>query len=354
MKAVRMYKPGDLRVEDVPVPAPKDNEALVRVMACGVCGSDIPRVNKYGAHIAPLTIGHEFAGKIVEVGKDVKGFKVGDKVTVPPLIPCYKCEWCEKGIYSLCEDYDYFGSRRDGAMAEYVAVPEPNLLKVPDNVSYLDAATTDPCGNALHGIAQANLKPGEVFVAYGAGPIGLFAVQVAKEMGASKVFAVDMGDEKCKVAKECGADVVIDASKEDPVEVIKRETNGSMADVVIDFTGAPVAQKKAIDCAGKMARVVLLGISHQGLNLEEKQVDNIMRGQISVIGSWNSFTKPFPGDDWFKGLELFEKGAITAKPMISHKLSLDEAPDMFKAIDKGGIFFNKILFLPHGEEAGEE
>lgn len=349
MKAVRMYKPGDLRVEDVPVPEPKDNEALVKVMACGVCGSDIPRANKYGAHIAPLTLGHEFSGKIVKVGKDVKNFKVGDKVTVPPLIPDYTCEWCKKGLYSLCEHYDYYGSRRDGAMAEYIAVVEPNLLKVPDNVSYIDAATTDPCGNALHGLAQANLQPGETFVAYGAGPIGLFAIQVAKVRGAKKVFAVDMGEEKIKVALECGADIAIDASKEDPVEVIKRETNGEMADVVIDFTGAPPAQKKAINCAGKMARVVLLGISHQGLTLDEKEVDNIMRGQISVIGSWNSFTDPFPGADWFDSVKLFAEGKITATPMISHKLSLDEAPAMFKAIDKGGIFFNKVMFLPHGE-----
>ncbi len=353
MKAVRMYKPGDLRVEDVPVPEPKDNEALVQVMACGVCGSDIPRVNKYGAHIAPLTIGHEFAGKIVKVGKDVKEFKEGDRVTVPPLIPCYKCEWCQKGIYSLCEDYDYFGSRRDGAMAEYVAVPEPNMLKLPDNVGYVDGATTDPCGNALHGLAQAQLQPGEVFVAYGAGPIGLYAIQIAKARGASKVFAVDMGEEKIKAALDNGADIAIDASEQDPVEIIKQETGGKMADVVIDFTGAPVAQKKAIDCAGKMARVVLLGISHQGLDLGEKQVDNIMRSQISVIGSWNSFTKPFPGDDWFAGLEMMKEGKIGAKHMISHMLPLDEAPEMFRKIDKGGIFFNKVMFLPHGESFGE-
>ena len=101
MKAVRMYKPGDLRVEDVPKPVPTDDEVLLKVMACGVCGSDIPRVLTYGAHIAPLTIGHEFSAEVEEVGKNIKNFKVGDRVTVPPLMPCHKCEWCEKGIYSL-------------------------------------------------------------------------------------------------------------------------------------------------------------------------------------------------------------------------------------------------------------
>ena len=353
MKAVMMYKPKDLRVEDVPAPKPKDNEVLIQVMACGVCGSDIPRINTYGAHLSPIIPGHEFSGKITEIGKDIKQFKVGDRVTVPPLIPCYKCEWCAKGIYSLCASYDYFGSRRHGALAEYVAVPEPNLLKLPDNVDYLDAATTDPCANALHGLAQSQLQKGEVFVAYGAGPIGLFAIQVSRVRGASRIIAVDIGDKKVEAAKKCGADIVIDAAKEDPAEVIKKSTDGKMADVVIDFTGIPVAQKKAIDCAGKMARVVLLGISHQGLHLDEHQVDNIMRGQISLIGSWNSFTEPFPGNDWYESLQLFSEGKITAEHMISHKLSLDDVPDMFKKIDEGGHFFNKILFLPNGDNFGE-
>lgn len=348
MKAVRMYKPGDLRVEDVAVPVPKEGEVLLKVMACGVCGSDIPRVNKYGAHIAPLTIGHEFSAEIVQLGENTGDWKVGDRVTVPPLIPCYQCEWCEKGIYSLCENYDYFGSRRDGAMAEYVASPIGNLMKLPEGVGYLDAATTDPCANALHGIKQANLQAGETFCVYGAGPIGLYAIQSAKAFGAKQVIAVDISEEKLKVAKKCGADVVINSRNEDAAKKILEITDGG-AEVVIDFTGAPPAQLSCIDSAGKMGRIVLLGISHQGLCLTEKHVDKIMRGQLSVIGSWNSFTKPYPGDDWFIALDLFAQKKITSKYMISHKLTLDEAPEMFKKIDKGGLFFNKVLFLPFGD-----
>ncbi len=348
MKAVRMYKPGDLRVEDVAVPSPGEKEVLLKVMACGVCGSDIPRVNKYGAHIAPLTVGHEFSAEVVELGKSTGDWKVGDRVTVPPLIPCYQCEWCDKGIYSLCENYDYFGSRRDGAMAEYVVSPIANLMKLPENVGYLDAATTDPCANALHGIKQSGLKEGESLVVFGAGPIGLYAIQCAKAFGASPVIAVDISDEKMEVAKKCGADYIINSKNEDAAKKIHEITGGG-ADVVIDFTGAPPAQLASIDSAGKMGRVVLLGISHQGLNLSEKHVDKMMRGQLSLIGSWNSFTKPFPGDDWFIALDLFAKKKISSEHMISHKLPLDKAPEMFRQIDKGGIFFNKILFLPFGE-----
>ena len=117
MKAVRMYAPRDLRVEEVDIPSYASDECLIKVMAVGVCGSDIPRVNQYGAHVSPIIVGHEFGGQIVETGADVTKFKVGDKVTCPPLIPCFKCKYCEIGEYSLCEDYDYYGSRRDGAFA---------------------------------------------------------------------------------------------------------------------------------------------------------------------------------------------------------------------------------------------
>jgi len=343
-----MYQPGDLRVEEVPDPVPKDGEALVEVMGCGVCGSDIPRINVYGAHVSPIIPGHEFSGKIIEVGKDVKDFSVGDRVTVPPLTPCFKCEMCGLGLYSLCDNYDYFGSRRDGAFAQYVAVGEVNLLKLPDNVSYIDAATTDPAANALHGITRAGLQAGETMVAYGAGPIGLFGIQIAKAYGASKVIAIDIGEEKTAVAKKLGADVVIDALKEDPVSIVSEETGGRMADVVIDFTGAPPAQKKAIYLTSKMGRFVLLGISHKGLDFSEEEVDKIMRNQITLIGSWNSFTKPFPGNDWFGSLKLFSEGKMTSDGTISHLLTLDEAPDIFKQIAKGGLFFNKIMFIPNG------
>ena len=161
MKAIRMYAPRDLRLEEVPVPKIKENEALVKVMAVGICGSDIPRINEFGAYISPITPGHEFAGQIVETGAKVNDFKAGDRVTVPPLMPCFKCEYCQQGHFSLCQDYNYFGSRCDGAFAQYVAVPEINLLKIADHVSYEAAATADPLANALHVISRGSFKAGD-------------------------------------------------------------------------------------------------------------------------------------------------------------------------------------------------
>jgi L-iditol 2-dehydrogenase len=343
-----MYKPGDLRVEDVEKPFMNPDEAMVKVKAVGLCGSDIPRALVYGAHVSPIIIGHEFSGEIEAVGGNVKNFKPGDKVVVPPLIPCGKCEWCEKGIYSLCEDYDYYGSRRDGALAEYVSVKESNLLKVPDNVSYEDAATLDPCANAYHALARANFKPGESVCVVGAGPIGLFALQYAKLSGASKVVAIDVWDEKLDIAKKVGADAVINSLNLNPVEEALKATGGKGADVVIDTSGVPAGQKSAVSIAAKMGRVALLGISHKGLELSEKEVDAIMRRQLSVVGTWNSFGAPYPGEDWTESLIMFGEKGMTAKDIISHRLSLDEAPDVFSKIAKGGYFYNKIMFFPQG------
>jgi L-iditol 2-dehydrogenase len=351
MKALRMYAPGDLRTEEVPVPEIKADEVLIKVMAVGVCGSDIPRANVYGAHVVPIILGHEFSGKIEAAGPEVREFSAGDRVTVPPLIPCNTCRWCRMGQYSLCEDYNYYGSRCDGAMAEYIAVKESNLLRLSKNINYEDAAAADPCANALHAMSRAAFVPGETLCVYGAGPIGLFAVQCAKIKGAGKIIAVDVRPEKLALAKTLGADVVVNAAHEDAPAAV-REASGGGAQAVIDFSGVPEAQLACLNCASKLGRVVLLGISHKGLNLGEKEVDRIMRFQLDLRGSWNSFTKPFPGSDWKGSLELMEQG-LTAKDIISHRLSLDEGPDIFRKIKAGGFFFSKIMFFPWGIAAGK-
>lgn len=351
MKAVRMYAPGDLRVEDIPIPEINDDEVLIKVMAVGVCGSDIPRANVYGAYISPITLGHEFAGQIDKVGKNVKGFSVGDRVTVPPLIPCYICEWCELGEYGLCVDYKYYGSRCEGAMAEYIAVDKNNLLLVHDGISYETAATTDPCANGLHGMKRADFKAGDSVCVYGVGPIGLYAVQYARAMGASNIVAVDTWPQKLELAKKCGAHVVFNSSNGSVASQVKEATNGG-ANIVLDVTGVPIAQKDCISCVSKMGKLVLLGISHKGLDLSEKEVDIIMREQLDIRGSWNSFTKPFPGSDWHGSLELMKNG-VTAKDIISHRLSLEEAPKIFNDIKNKSFFFSKIMFYPWGVEAGK-
>lgn len=349
MKAVRLYKPGDLRVEQVGIPAVKDDEVLVKVAAVGVCGSDIPRVNRYGAHVAPITIGHEFGGEVVEVGYQVKNFKVEDHVTVAPLIPCFKCEWCKTGEYSLCDDYGYYGSRSDGAMAQYIAVKENNLIKVSSSVSFEDIATVDPCANAVHGLIRGEFKKGETLCVFGAGPIGLYVIQYARILGAKKIIAVDVLSEKLDVAQKVGADVVVNSSNTDPVEAVNEATGGAGADMIIDLTGVPAVQNTCILCAKKLGRIVYLGISHRALEYSADAVDSILRKQLSVKGSWNSFSQPFPGKEWTESVRLFEEGKLSSKYIISHKLPLEDAPIIFNKIATEKFFFNKIMFYPWGD-----
>ena len=209
MRAALLHAPGDIRVEEVRVPEPAPREALVRVAACGVCGSDIPRMLRPGgAYHLPLICGHEFSGHVVALGAELAAagtVKEGDLVAVPPLIPCRRCTPCSQGHFSLCEDYDYFGSRRAGAYAEYVAVPEGNLMVLPANLDPRAAAMLDPAAIALHAIWRTKLRTGHRVAVVGAGPIGLFAIQWALLAGASEVLSIDVSEQKAAMALEAGA-----------------------------------------------------------------------------------------------------------------------------------------------------
>lgn len=345
MKAVKLYEPGDLRVEEVAVPEIGPGHVLVKVKAVGVCGSDIPRVNFFGAYHPQLTIGHEFSGEIIKVNR-VEKWKPGDRVVVPPLLPCGRCQWCRNGHYSLCEDYDYFGSRRDGAMAEYVSVPEGNLLAMPDSVSFEAGAMTDPAANAIHAIWNGGINKGDTVALYGCGPIGLFALQFAKILGAGRVIAVDILEEKLATARMLGADEVINSLEVDPVERINEITGQAGANFVLETAGLAVVENQAVCSAGKLGRVVFLGISHDKLGLSKTAVNNILRRELLIRGSWNSFSGPFPGREWTYSLELMAQGKLQTDPIVSHRLALDEAPAMFKRFLDKKFFFSKVIFLP--------
>src|ERR1700678_4243640 len=177
MQAAVMYKPGDIRLEDVPKPEAKEGEVLLRVAAVGVCGSDIPRLLTKGAHRMPIICGHEFSGQIIDIGEGVSGFEIGELVGVAPLLPCRVCDQCVTGNFSRCRNYDYFGSRRDGAYAEFVATPVANLLKAPSGADPRAIAMTDPASIALHAVWKAPPTMGQRGAVVGCGPIGLFAIQ---------------------------------------------------------------------------------------------------------------------------------------------------------------------------------
>lgn len=346
MKAVRLYAPGDLRVEEVDVPEVGDNQVLVRVRAVGVCGSDPGRVMKKGTYSYPTTIGHEFSGEVARLGNRVKSYQVGDRVTVIPLIPCGQCDYCRVSKFNLCDDYSYYGSRTDGAMAEYVVVEESNLLKLPDAVDFESGACTDPIAIALHALRQAKVEAGNSIAVLGVGPIGLFAVQWAKIMGAKEIFAVDIFEEKLKVAKEVGADVVVNAREMDPVAFIMEKTQGCGVDRVIEIAGSKITQEQSLRMVGKEGVVAFCGISYDDLTIPVKTLDGLLRKEIHIVGAWNSGFAPLPVHEWKLSLTFVAKGQIRCQPIISHRFTLDEAPEVFRRLWNRTEFFNKVLFIP--------
>lgn len=348
MDAILMRAPGDLKFEQVAMMEPKDDEVLIQIMAVGVCGSDIPRMLTYGAHISPIIPGHEFAGRIVKIGKDVKGWKQGDKASAAPLIPCYSCEWCKKGIYSLCENYKYYGSRNDGAYAQYLAVKAVNLLRLDADTPYTWGAMIDPAANALHAYLRGEGTGEDSVCVYGLGAIGLFAVQYAKVLGCKTIIVSDINDDKLAVAKACGATHTINSLKEDPIKRVSEITGGKNVSLVMEMSGVPAAQHQAILSAGKMGRVVFLGISHKGLELSADAVDRIERYQLAIVGSWNSFSDPFPGFEWTEAARLMNEKKFNPDLLVSHRLPLKELPNVFKQIADRSIVYNKIMFYPNG------
>lgn len=347
MRAVRLFAPGDVRCTEADEPViEKADDVIIKVKVCGVCGSDIMRVMEKGAYGYPITIGHEFAGDVVSAGDHVENLKFGDRVTVMPLIHCGDCDYCRMGEYVLCDNYKYYGSRIEGALAEYIRVSAGNVLKLPDNLEYESGAMTDPTSIALHAVRKAKLEPGQQAVVLGMGAIGLLALQWLKALGAGKVFVVDIFDEKLKLAEELGADYVINGNKQDVIEVIKDHTAGKGVDIALEIAGNNVTQVQAIQAVRKMGSIVYCGISYDDLLIPYPELSKILRGELILHGAWNSSIAPLPINEWESSLKLMESGKLKTKPLISHWFKLEECQDCFNMMYKRTEVFNKVMFNP--------
>jgi len=349
MKAAVLHAPGDLRVEEVARPAPGPGAVLVRVGAAGICGSDIGRVMVTGTYRFPTIPGHEFAGTVEEVGAGVTHLAPGDRVAVAPLMPCFDCDWCRAGKFSLCEDYDFLGSRSDGAFAEYLTAPARNVLKIPDTVSLEVAATIEPAAIILHGIQKLDLKLGDAVAVVGCGALGFFALQFAKLSGAQPLIAVDVDDDKLALARQVGADTCINPAKEDAVAAVRAATGGRGVAVSLECAGSAPGRDLSILVAAKQGTVMLYGTAYGDVTFAGKAFARMVREELQVVGSWNSYSLPFPGKEWFDILELLRTGRLLVEPLITHRATLEEAPAIFRAL-KARTFgpYAKILFKPNG------
>jgi L-iditol 2-dehydrogenase len=352
MQAAVLHAPGDLRIDQVPVPSDLGpDDALVKVIAAGICGSDIGRVMTTGTYNFPTIPGHEFAGVVVDVGGGVKSAKVGDRVAVAPLMPCFACDSCARGHYSLCDCYNFLGSRTDGGFAQYVKAPVRNLVRFPDSVGFEEAATVEFAATVLHGIQKVDLKAGDAVAVIGVGALGYFAVCFAKLSGANPVIAIDVDESKLALARAAGADICINAGDSDAVEKVRAAAGGLGAELVLETAGNNAGRSMAISVARKLGQILVYGSAHSDVVLKPELFERILRHELRIVGSWNSYSVPFPGREWRDTMRFIADGVLTAKPLISHVLPLAEAPGVFRRLkDRELGPYNKILFAPNGVE----
>ena len=290
MKAWVLDSIGNIQLKEMEKPAPADREVLVRVRNCGICGSDIPRIYRDGAHRMPLVIGHEFAGEVEECGKGVSKEWEGKRVGIFPLIPCKQCGPCKKGLFEMCRSYGYLGSRRDGGFAQYVTVPAWNLIELPENVSFLQAAMLEPMAVAMHAIGRIEPKPKDRTAVYGQGTIGLFLLMLLLERGIPDIFVFANHDVQIKTAMEFGLpkENICDTRTENIGDWILKRTDGAGFDASFDAIGSSVIYSVTVEHSAPGGRICLMGNPASDMGLKRDIYWKILRNQLVLCGTWNS------------------------------------------------------------------
>ncbi len=371
MRAQVLYGIGNLKYVDVEKPAPKSGEALIKVERCGICGSDVPRIYKTGAHNMPLIPGHEMAG-IIEDCPDRPDL-VGKRTGIFPLIPCKECTQCREGHYEMCEKYDYLGSRSDGGFAEYVVAPIWNLLPVPEEIGPDDAAMLEPMCVAVHALRLVGLLDPEVsnsrvtnklksegnaangtndkcIVVCGLGTIGLLTALFLKDAGYNDVIFVGNKDIQKKKLLEMGYAEArfIDVRYCDPVAAIMDRSGGAGADYYLECIGRSESYEQAVKCTGPLGHIMLVGNPASDMELPREVYWKILRNQMTLRGTWNS---GFP-DDWSYALERLaswtadkSSGATTFLPsnLITHHFTLEDLPKGLDIMHRKSEDYVKVM-----------
>lgn len=343
MKALTLTAYNQFEFQEAPNPILEENEVLIRVKACGICGSDIHGMDgSSGRRIPPIIMGHEASGEIAEVGTAVTGWSEGDRVTFDSTVYCGKCESCRNGQINLCPERNVLGVscddyRRNGAFAEFVKVPEHILCAIPETVSYEHAAFAEPVSIALHGVNRVPLEDGDSAVVIGAGLIGLLVVQALKAKGAGTVIAVDLDEKRLELAKELGADAVLLSGEEVPSQVREIVGNPDGADVALEVVGFGPTIQLAIDSVRKGGSVGCVG------NLKAEvpfPLQAVVTRELSVFGSCAS------AGEYGEAVEAVASGAIKVEPLISATADLAEGGEWFSRLHKNDEGLMKVILKP--------
>lgn len=323
MKAAVFYGKHDLRIEDIAKPVPADGEVLVKVMACGICGTDVHIFRgDEGASPTPAgtVLGHEFAGIVEEIGAGVKDIAVGDRVSVDPNKLCNECYYCKSGLGHFCEDMIGYGTTLNGGFAEYCVVPQSQIYKIADTTTYEMAAMTEPVACCVHGIDMCNISCGDTVAVIGGGMIGMIMLQLAKISGAGKLIMIEPVAEKRAIAEKLGADLCIDPINQDVKEVLSRQGIDRIS-TVIECVGKVVTMKQAIDIAGKKSTVMMFGLTAPGDIMEIKPFE-IFKKEIALKASFiNPYTQK-------RALALIDGGKIDVSSIVYGCETLEKLPEI--------------------------
>ncbi len=332
MQAVVYYAPGDIRVEEIPIPQAGPDELRVKIDACAVCGTDLKSYKQGNPRIkAPLPMGHEFTGLVDTVGQRVHGFAIGERVVMATTVSCGRCRYCREGWRNLCLDLAPMGFTYPGGMAEYTVIParaleNGHVIKVPPGIPAEQAALAEPLSCAVNSIRQCNLRQGDVVVVLGAGPLGLMNACVARALGAGKIILAEVSEARLAQAAQFGCDLLINSAQENLVAKVKDATEGGLgADLVVVAAPAAQPQEIALDLVRRRGTVCLFASLPVGQSLLQLDSRKIHYGELRVIGTSDSTPEHVR-----EAVALMASRAIPTDKLVTHILPLD---GIFQAYD---------------------
>ena len=332
--------PANVEIQNRPIPSPSRKEVLIKVKVCGICGSDIKMYHGNHKIYPPVIMGHEFSGEIVELGGEVEGYQIGERVVSEVHNQfCGVCRFCRSGNIQLCPEKRPAGWGVDGGFAEYIKMPEFLLHRIPNEISYEEAALTEPTGIAAQAVlVKASAGVEDLVVVVGCGPIGIQAVQIAKSAGSMvMITGTDGDDTRLNLAKQLGADWIISVSRKDPVEKIMELSHGYGADIVIECSGAVTGIQQSIDLVRRQGKIVAFGLT--GKETIPVPWDRAVFKDCRL--EWHFSAQ---GTTWDKVLALFASGRIKAKPLITEVMPLSQWKQAFEKVERKNAI--KILLIP--------
>ncbi len=348
MKSLLLSSYNNFEIAEMPLPAVGTGEVLVRVEACGICGSDVHGYDgSSGRRIPPIVMGHEAAGVVAAVGAGVEDYREGDRVTFDSTVYCGECAFCKSGDVNLCDNRQVVGVscgdyRRHGAFAEFVSVPQRILYHLPEGISFSEAAMLEAASVAIHGVRVSGATGGETALVIGAGMIGLLTLQAARAAGCARVFVADVDATRLKMAKDAGADEVLHASGADLVAQVMKLTGGRGVDLSYEAVGRNETVAGAIDCTRKGGTVTLIGNIQPEVTLP---LQKVVTRQLRLQGSCAS------SGEYPQAIELITSGKIKVAPLITAVAPLEDGPSWFERLHSREPNLMKVILTPNKQVA---